>query len=42
MVKIKLDTGGTVEGPNIKEILLQDWMSEGERLFGTDPKKWKF
>lgn len=42
MVKIKLDDDRTVEGPDIKEMFLKDWLSEAEKLFGSDPRKWKF
>lgn len=25
-----------------KEVSQADWLAEGEKLFGTDPRKWKF
>jgi len=42
MPKIQLPSGGTIEGSELKEIKLADWLAEGERLFGPDKKLWKF
>jgi hypothetical protein len=30
------------EGPKTKNITLKEWLAEGERLFGTDKKQWKW
>ena len=32
----------SIEVPELKEILLKDWLAESERLFGADMKLWKF
>ena len=32
----------SIEVPELKEILLKDWLAESERLFGADMKQWKF
>lgn len=42
MTKIKLSENGSVEGPNLKEISVKDWLIQGERLFGADKKQWKW
>ncbi len=39
---IKLERGGTIEGEGLREIPLDDWLAEGERLFGPDKKQWKW
>lgn len=42
MPKIQLSLNSSVEGDNLKEIPVKDWLAEGERLFGTDMKQWKW
>lgn len=42
MPKIQLSGNGSVEGPDLKEIPVNDWLAEGERLFGADKKQWKW
>uniref|UniRef100_A0A6M3LLZ3 Uncharacterized protein n=1 Tax=viral metagenome TaxID=1070528 RepID=A0A6M3LLZ3_9ZZZZ len=42
MTKIQISELSSVEGPNLKEISLKDWLAEGERLFGADKKLWKW
>lgn len=42
MPKIQLSNNGSIEGPDLKEMPLKDWLAEGERLFGADMKLWKW
>lgn len=42
MTKISLSDNRSIEGPELKEIPVKDWLAEGERLFGTDRKLWKW
>lgn len=42
MPKIQLSQNSSIEGSELKEILVEDWLAEGERLFGTDMKQWKW
>ncbi len=42
MTTIQLSDHSSVEGPDLKEISLKDWLAEGERLFGPDKKQWKW
>lgn len=42
MPKIQLSNNGSIEGPELKEMPLKDWLAEGERLFGADMKLWKW
>lgn len=42
MAKIQLSGNGSVEGPDLKEIPVNDWLAEGERLFGADKTQWKW
>lgn len=39
---IQCNKNSSIEGPELKEILLKDWLAEGERLFGADMKLWKW
>jgi hypothetical protein len=41
-MKIHLSDNRSVEGSDLKEIPLKDWLAEGEQLFGADRKKWKW
>lgn len=42
MKEIQISQGGSVSGDDLKEIPLEDWLAEGERLFGPDKKQWKW
>lgn len=42
MPKIQLSGNGSVEGPDLKEIPVNDWLAESERLFGADMTLWKW
>jgi len=42
MPKIQLSENSSVEGHELKEISLTDWLAKGERLFGPDKKQWKW
>lgn len=42
MTKIQLSKNSIIEGPELKEIPLSDWLAEGKRLFGDDAKQWKW
>ncbi len=42
MTKVQISDNYSIEVPDLKEIPLKDWLAEGERLFGTDFKKWRF
>uniref|UniRef100_A0A6H1ZZT8 Uncharacterized protein n=1 Tax=viral metagenome TaxID=1070528 RepID=A0A6H1ZZT8_9ZZZZ len=42
MMIIHRSKNSSIESPELKEILLKDWLAEGERLFGADMKLWKW
>jgi len=42
MPKIQLSNNGSIEGPELKEMPLKDWLAEGERRFGADKTQWKW
>lgn len=42
MTNIKLGKNSSIECPELREIPLSDWLSEGERLFGNDKRLWKW
>ncbi len=42
MTQIKISEHGIVEGPNLKEISVKEWLAQGELLFGADKKQWKW
>lgn len=42
MPKIQISENRSVEGPDVRELPLKDWLTEGERLFGADKKQWKW
>ncbi len=39
---IQRSENSSIEGHELKEIPLKDWLAEGERLFGDDKKQWKW
>lgn len=42
MTKIQQTENSCVKNPEPRKISLQDWLAEGERLFGPDKKQWKW
>lgn len=42
MTIIQRNKNGSIEGPDLKEMPLNDWLAEGERLFGADMTLWKW
>lgn len=42
MTKIPLSKNSSIEGPELKEIPVNDWLAEGKRLFGDDERQWKW
>ncbi len=39
---IQRSENSSIEGHELKEIPLKDWLAEGERLFGDDKRQWKW
>lgn len=42
MTIIQRSKNSSIEGPELKEMPLIDWLAEGEKLFGADMKLWKW
>lgn len=42
MTKIQLSQNSSIEGHDLREIPVEEWLAEGTKLFGEDMTLWKF